>query len=233
MTSWLIIGGSGHAKSVAAIIRNRGDRVVGISDPNLAEAMQSGAGFDRLVEPFKSDSGDSPRIFRRDKDALEWAAATATSIAVAIGDNAIRKRVSELIATTEPWARLTAPLIAKSATVDSTAKIGSLTQVFEHAHIGPSADIGSGVIVNTSAVVEHDAVVGSGSHLAPGSVILGAVSVGLGVFIGSGARVLPGLRIGQFSIIGAGAVVTGDALAGETYAGIPARILQSKEGSTL
>jgi len=43
--------------------------------------------------------------------------------------------------------------------------------------------------------------------------------------IGSGAVILPGLRIGAGALVGAGAVVTRDVDAGDTVAGVPARVL--------
>jgi UDP-2-acetamido-3-amino-2,3-dideoxy-glucuronate N-acetyltransferase len=43
--------------------------------------------------------------------------------------------------------------------------------------------------------------------------------------LGSGAVVLAGVRIGAGALIGAGAVVTRDVAAGETVAGVPARLL--------
>jgi UDP-2-acetamido-3-amino-2,3-dideoxy-glucuronate N-acetyltransferase len=43
--------------------------------------------------------------------------------------------------------------------------------------------------------------------------------------IGSGAVILGGLRIGSGAVVGAGAVVTADVAAGETVAGVPARVL--------
>ena len=44
--------------------------------------------------------------------------------------------------------------------------------------------------------------------------------------LGSGVVVLGGIRIGAGALVGAGAVVTRDVLAGETVAGVPARLLE-------
>ena len=43
--------------------------------------------------------------------------------------------------------------------------------------------------------------------------------------IGSGAVILCGVVIGEGALVGAGAVVTRDVAAGETVAGVPARVL--------
>ena len=48
--------------------------------------------------------------------------------------------------------------------------------------------------------------------------------------IGAGAVILCGIRIGAGAVIGAGSVVTKDVAAGETWMGIPARMVERGEG---
>ena len=52
------------------------------------------------------------------------------------------------------------------------------------------------------------------------------VQIGTNVWIGCHVVVLPGVTIGDHAIIGAGAVVTKTVPAGETWAGVPARIVR-------
>ncbi|MFJ5698139.1 transferase [Arthrobacter sp. NPDC093139] len=233
MGAWLILGASGHARSLASIVNGRGDYVAAVSDAGLAGAASDSAASERSLSPFAAADGRTPTVFFDDDEALRFAAEKSLSIAVGIGDNGVRKRVAESIIASSELVHLTVPLVAASATVDPTARLGPLSQVCEHAHVGPLADIGSAVIINTGAIVEHEAGVGSGTHLAPGSVLLGASFVGNRVFVGSGARVLPGCTVGGLSVIGAGAVVTRDLAGGATYIGVPARELTSKKGATL
>ena len=48
------------------------------------------------------------------------------------------------------------------------------------------------------------------------------------VWIGAGARILDGVHIGAGAIVGAGSVVTRSVPAGETVAGVPARVIQKR-----
>jgi acetyltransferase-like isoleucine patch superfamily enzyme len=53
--------------------------------------------------------------------------------------------------------------------------------------------------------------------------------IGYGADIGMDASILPGVRIGRQAIVGAGAVVTQDVPDYAVVAGVPARILYSRE----
>ncbi|GAB4099803.1 transferase [Sinomonas halotolerans] len=221
MTAWLILGASGHGRSLASIIRGRGERVAGVCDA---------AAGGRAPEGFGSADGSLPQVFTDDAEALAWAGAAGVSIAIGIGDNRVRAAVAEKILADAGLRRLAAPLVAGSATVDATARLGALAQVAEHAHVGPLASIGEAAIVNTGAIVEHDAVVGRAAHIAPKAAVLGAGSVGELVLMGSGACVLPGVSVGDRAVLGAAAVAARDLDAVATYVGVPARRLDTTKG---
>ena len=59
----------------------------------------------------------------------------------------------------------------------------------------------------------------------------GDIKIGENVWIGAHVVVLPGVSVGDGAIIGAGAVVNRDVPPGETWGGVPARKLVSREGS--
>jgi len=227
MTEWLILGGSGHARSLASIIRGRGDRVAAVSDSGLTAEPFDGS---PEAEAFRNPDGSLPRWFADDAAGIDAAVAEGLAITIGIGANGVRRRIAEKLLADPRLASLGPALVARSATVDRTAELGSYSQVAEHAHIGPLARLGDAVIVNTAAVVEHDCSVGDGTHLAPGSVLLGAVRVGSEVFLGSGSRVLPGIELGDGTVLGAGAVATRGLDGMATYVGVPARRLNSTKG---
>jgi acetyltransferase-like isoleucine patch superfamily enzyme len=55
------------------------------------------------------------------------------------------------------------------------------------------------------------------------------VALGRNVWLGAGAKVLDGVRIGNDVVVGAGAVVTEDLPDGAVAAGVPARVLRTRE----
>jgi acetyltransferase-like isoleucine patch superfamily enzyme len=54
-----------------------------------------------------------------------------------------------------------------------------------------------------------------------------SIRIGDNVWIGSHVVVLPGVTIGDGAIVGAGAVVTKDIPMGETWGGVPAKLIRS------
>ncbi|MDP5227245.1 MULTISPECIES: transferase [Arthrobacter] len=232
MTEWLILGASGHARSLASIIRGRGERIAAVCDQGLTPGHSQETQDDPSLEVFRNADGTLPELFDDDDDAFGFARRASCSVTIGVGANAIRARIAARLLADASLVRLSEPLLAASATVDATAVVGRFSQVAEHAHVGPLARLGDAVIVNTGAIVEHDCVVGAGSHLAPGAVLLGAASTGRGVFIGSGARLLPGVEAGDDAILGAGAVAVRSIPGMATYVGIPARLLSPTKGHT-
>jgi acetyltransferase-like isoleucine patch superfamily enzyme len=58
------------------------------------------------------------------------------------------------------------------------------------------------------------------------------IAVGENVWLGTGVKVLDGVRIGRDVVVGAGAVVTSDLADGVIAAGVPARVVRSRESGT-
>lgn len=56
------------------------------------------------------------------------------------------------------------------------------------------------------------------------------IKIGNDVWLGTGVVVTAGVEIGDGCIVGAGAVVTKDLPAGSIAAGVPARVIKSREG---
>ena len=60
-------------------------------------------------------------------------------------------------------------------------------------------------------------------------MIVGDIVVGNNVYIGTRTTILPGVHIGDNTIIGAGSVVTKDIPSNVVAAGVPCRVIRSRD----
>lgn len=123
------------------------------------------------------------------------------SLIIAIGDNELRKVLSQRIAHDF------ASLVAKSATVSPSAEVGSGIMLLQNTVVQAGCKLGSHVIVNTGAIIDHDCVVGDFVHVAQGAVIAGRCVIGEGALIGPGAVLSTGAVVPAWSEVPAGAVI--------------------------
>ena len=94
--------------------------------------------------------------------------------------------------------------------------------------IGQRVGIGPGVRILTSTHAETPAP----APIMAGELVFAAVSIGDGSDIGIGATILPGVQIGRGVQVGAGAVVDRDLPDYCVAAGVPARVLRMRSGTT-
>jgi sugar O-acyltransferase (sialic acid O-acetyltransferase NeuD family) len=194
-TKVILQGGGEHAKVVLDCLLDLGADVLALFDPKykgeLFGVEQRGA-----YDPY----------FAPEAKAI-----------IAIGNNTVRKRVTEI--TRHSFTKA----IHSSAIVSTRVKIGHGSMVLHGAIIQAQAIIGDHVIINTASSIDHDCEIGNFVHIAPRAVLCGRVKVGEGALVGSGAVVLPGISIGAWATVGAGAVVTKDVAPGVTVIGNPAK----------
>ena len=197
-TKVLLQGGGGHAKVVLDVLLSEGIVVPALVDAKFTGDMY---GVPRMTEYDPS--------FERDAFVI-----------VAIGDNAIRKRVAE--STIHRFTNA----IHKSVIISSTVTMGLGNMVLHGAIVQAQTTIGNHVIINTGAQIDHDCVIEDYAHIAPRVVLCGNVSIGEGTLIGAGATVIPGRKIGKWATIGAGAVVIKDIPDFAVAVGHPARVIK-------
>lgn len=140
-----------------------------------------------------------------------------TDFVIGVGDNEVRKKISEEFNIN--WVKLIHP----SAQIAIDATIGEGTVVMAGAVLNAGAKVGSHCIINTNSIIEHDNVIEDFVHISPGVSLGGTVRVGEKTHIGIGATVINNINICSDCIIGAGAVVISHIAKSGTYVGVPVK----------
>lgn len=196
----IIIGAGGHGKVIADIALKNGYRDICFVDDEISE---SSLGF-----PVIGGICDVKHLINNE-----------TEFIIAIGNNAIRKKIAEECNLN--WITLIHP----SAQIGFNVSIGKGTVVMAGAIINPNTIIGKHCIINSGAIVEHDNLLEDYVHVSPQTALGGTVTVGECTHIGIGAIVKNNVNICRDCVIGAGAVVVNTiSRRGGVFIGVPARI---------
>jgi sugar O-acyltransferase (sialic acid O-acetyltransferase NeuD family) len=147
-------------------------------------------------------------------------------IALAVGNSATREMLAKKC---EAAGRQCATLVASSAEMSESVRIGAGSIVCAGSILTVDIEIGRYVHINLDCTIGHDARLGDFTTLAPGVHVSGHVHIGRGVYIGTGANIINGtadrpLVIGDGAVIGAGACVTKSCESRCLYAGVPAEL---------
>lgn len=195
----LLYGASGHAKVICSIFESMNIKVESIFDDNKDVTLKN---YNVI---YNYDNNYKPEL----------------PILISIGDNKIRKKISEKITRSFSIA------FHSSAILDDFSKIGFGTSILQSAIVQRDAFIGNHCIINTNSSIDHECIIEDFVHLAPSATLCGNVKVGEGTLIGSNATVLPNIKIGKWCIIGAGAVVTKNIPDFSIVTGIPGKIIKN------
>ena len=195
-----LYGASGHAKVIIEILELNNIPVRGLFDDN----------------PIIKDLLGYPCFGPLTKSVDDL-------IIISIGDNSLRKTVSQRFKNN--FGNATHP----SAQISKRATIHEGTVVMGNAIVNTGTTIGKHVIINTSASIDHDCTIEDFVHISPNATLCGGVSVGEGTHIGSAAIIIPGIKIGKWATIGAGSVVIRDVPDSATVVGNPGRIIKIKQ----
>ena len=131
-------------------------------------------------------------------------------------------------------------------TIGNDSRIGTFVEIQRGAQVGARCKISSHTFICEGVEIEDEVFVGhgvmfindrrpratnlDGTPQSPEDWTLERTRVGRQASIGSGAIIMCGVVIGARAMIGAGAVVTRNVAAGETVAGVPARVLRKDKG---
>jgi len=119
-------------------------------------------------------------------------------------------------------------LVAPTAFVASTARLGRGCVLYPGCFVGHDAVIGDRCFALAGTVVNHDDVLGHDVTLAARATLAGGVTVEDGCYLGQGCTARQQLRIGRGSLIGMGAVVVADVMPDSVMVGNPARRLRRR-----
>ncbi|MBF0182583.1 MAG: acetyltransferase [Magnetococcales bacterium] len=211
MKNIIIMGGSGHAKTIIDIVeRENRHRIVGVLDPALH------VGERLLGHPVLGGDGELPELVKR--YGIEGAI-------LAIGENHQRAVLAERLAIRHPDLPLVSA-VHPGAAIGKGTTLGEGTVVMAGAVIGPDCRVGRLCVVNTLASLDHDSFLEDFASLAPHAATGGNCRIGRGAFLGMGAVVIHGIRVGEHALLGAGAVAVRDVAALTLSLGVPARVVR-------
>ena len=202
-TPIFLYGAGGHARSVWEVIERQGlYEVVVVLDDAARGDFRGVPVLPGRQSLQAGDLGDSQGGF------------------VAIGDNDVRRELSQLADAAELQL---VTLVDPAATVARDVAVGDGSVVMPGVVVNVGSTIGRNAILNTSCSVDHDCTVDDYAHLSPGVHVSGECEIGSGAHLGIGVSVMQRIRIGENAVIGAGAAVLQDVGAGATAVGVPAR----------
>lgn len=171
MTSTLLIlGAGGHGKSVAY----------------TAELMKI---WDNIVfadDRYPSMTTISEYPIISSIQEIEYIKNDATQAIVAIGNNAVRKKLQDRLK------KLSIPLatvIHPSVILNDTVMIGEGSVILAGCVLGIDVKIGDGVILNIGTMVDHDVIIGNYAHLSVGVNITGGKNIEENIFLDAGTSI--------------------------------------------
>ena len=209
MTELLLIGASGLAREVLACVRENGQfDVVGVLDDD---------------ESRVGSTLDGAPILGPASHALRYPEAR---VVACIGAGRGRERVVARLAGLGFPSYRFATVVEPSVRVPSCCDIGPGSILLGNVTLTTGITVGSHVVMMPGVTLTHDDVVEDFATLAAGVSLGGGVRIGRAAYLGMNSSVREGTRVGAGSRVGMGAAVLRDVPDGETWAGVPARVLE-------
>ncbi|KQN89527.1 acetyltransferase [Arthrobacter sp. Leaf69] len=209
MTELLLIGAGGLAREVLACVRDNGQfDVVGVLDDDESRA---------------GSNLDGAPILGPASLALRYPEARAV---VCIGAGTGRERVVARLAGLGFRSHRFATVLDPSVRIPSCCDIGPGSILLGHVTLTAGITVGSHVVMMPGVTLTHDDVVEDFATLAAGVSLGGGVRIGRAAYLGMNSSVRERARVGAGTRIGMGAAVLADVPDGETWAGVPARVLE-------
>jgi sugar O-acyltransferase (sialic acid O-acetyltransferase NeuD family) len=204
----MIIGGGGHAKVVATLLKKHGDwNPIGYTDTTNHGPL--------LGLPYLGTDDIIPELMRshRMKNAV-----------LGLGMVDLSKHRAEVIRKIKNFGLILPAIFSPQSIINESTVVGEGSLIMDGAILQPGVHIGCYSIINTGVVLDHDCTIGDQVHIAPGVSLSGGVKLGDNVLVGTGASIVQGLIVSDNVLVGAGAVVASDIQMPGTYVGVPAKL---------
>lgn len=211
MSDLVLIGASGLAREVLAVVRESGThRAIGVFDDAPGRL---GAHFDGVpvIGPIAELAG------YRHADAV-----------VCVGSGRSRESIVQWLAQTGVRGIRFATIVDPSVRNPGGCPVGAGSILLANVSITADAVVGEHVVVMPGCTITHDNVLDDYATLASGVSLGGGVRVGRGAYLGMNASVHPGVRVGIRATVGMAAAVLRDVPDNETWAGVPAHALSPR-----
>ena len=201
----VVLGGGGHANSVAEAAESAGFTVLKLIDASSEENS-----FEALASKIQTVNLQS------------------TSLALGIGTNFARQCLYQAVSRKFANAKFP-PILHHTAWISPTALVAGGVVALANATAGPNTSLGLGSIINTGASLDHDSQFGNFASLGPGARTGGNVTIGSRTMIGLQAGILQGRTVGEDSVVGAQSLVLEDIPSLSVAVGSPSRVIRSRE----
>ncbi|MFK0038404.1 acetyltransferase [Paenarthrobacter sp. NPDC090517] len=209
MSELLVIAAGGLAREVLAMVRSFGlYDVIGILDD---DEDRNG----RVV--------DGAHVLGPIRDALEFPHA---KLLVCISSGRARENVVMRLRNLGLDEDRYATAIDPSVHRPDGCHIGVGSVLLANVTMTASVSLGQHVVAMPGVTFTHDDVVADFATFSAGVSLGGNVSIGRGAHLGMNASIREHRTVGAGATIGMGAAVLNDVPAGESWAGVPARVIQ-------
>lgn len=206
MEKTLLIGASGLAREVLAVIREGDTHVVfGILDDGWADM---------------TDEFDGIPILGPSERAIDY---VDTKLLVCVGSGVARERIVARLTELGIGPANYTTVIDPSVRNPGGSPIGHGSILLANVAITAAASVGSHVVLMPSVTVTHDDVIEDFVTVAAGAAIAGAVHISRGAYIGMNASVRQYIVVGEGATLGMSAALLDNLPPGETWVGVPAR----------
>jgi len=208
MVDLLLLGASGLAREVLAVVDGSNDQ-------------REVAVLDDRAELRDSVVGSAPVLGTID-DVVNFPEA---ALVVCVGRGAKREIIAARLSVLGIAEDRYTTVVHPSVEIPADCTVGAGSILLAGVVLTASVRVGRHVVVMPQVIMTHDNVVEDFATLCAAVTLGGWVRVGRGAYVGMNASVREHVTLGAATVLGMGAVLLTDLPDGETWAGMPARLL--------